>query len=107
MGVCGILNTLDSFVTVPLLLTGEFLFLIPFAAEVQSSRQTYDQQTHTENGDNYLLFPHRLNDELRDATPGAIEAPLTLAVVSVDVHQQHALAMVQAVLVKRGIAGLC
>ncbi len=51
----------------------------PFAAEVQSSRQTYDQQTHTENSHNYLLFSHWLNDELRVATPGAIEAPLTPA----------------------------
>lgn len=59
--------------------THTFIQALPFAAEVQSSRQTYDQQTHTENSDNYLLFSHWLNDELRLATPGAIEAPLTPA----------------------------
>lgn len=103
VGVC--LSCLDSFVTLPPLLA--MVFLIPFAAEVESSSQTYNQQTHTENGDNNLLFSHGLNNELRVATPGAVEASLTLAVVLVDVHQQHALAIVQAVAVKRAVAVLC
>lgn len=99
------LSCLDSFVTLPLLLA--CVFLIPFAAEVESSSQTYNQQTHTENGHNNLLFSHWLNNELRVATPGAVEAPLTLAVVLVDVHQQHALAIVHAVAVKSAVAVLC
>lgn len=101
------LNRLDTFVSLTLLLPWKSVFLIPFAAEVQSSRQTYNQQTHTEHSDNYLLFSHWLDDEFRVATPGAIEAPVTLAVVFVDVHQQHALAVVQAVCVKRAVAALC
>ena len=52
---------------------------LPFAAEVQSSGQTYNQQTDTEDGDKYLLFCHWLNDELRVATPGAVVALLTPA----------------------------
>ena len=111
---------------------------LPFAAEVQSSGQAYNQQTHTENGHNYLLLSHWLNDELRVATPGAVVAPLTpaaqrdasfvttqdddkqqtlththtrthrliLAVLFIDVHQQHALSVVEAVLVKRAVAVL-
>lgn len=100
------LSCLDSFVTLMLLLTWDSVFLIPFAAEVQSSSQTYNQQSHTENGDNYLLFSHWLNKELRVATPGAVEAPPTLAVVFIDVHQQHALAVVQAIAVKSAVAVL-
>lgn len=107
MGVCGTLNSLDSFVTLTLRLTWEFVFLIPFAAEVQKSGQTYNQQTHTENDENYLLFSHWLMDELHFVTPDAIESVITLAVVFVDVHQQHALAVVHAVLVIRAVAVLC
>lgn len=107
VGVCGTLSSLYSFVTLQLLLTWESVFFIPFAEEVQSSSQTYNQQTHTENSDNYLLFYHWLNDKFCLATPVAVETLLTLAVVFIDVHQQHALAVVQAVIVKCAFTVLC
>jgi len=52
---------------------------LPFAEEVQHSSQTYYQQTHTENDEDYLLFAHWLKNELWGATPGASEALLTTA----------------------------
>lgn len=103
------LNSLDSFVALPLLLTWESVFFIPFAAEVQSSSQTYNQQTHAENHHHYLLFGQRLKDKVvqpHGAAPGAGVSPHTLAVMLIDVHQQHALAVVQAVVIKGAVAAL-
>lgn len=102
------LNSLDSFVTLPLLLTWESVFFIPFATEVQSSSHAYNQQTHAENHDHYLLFGQRLKDvQPHDAAPGAGVSPHTLAVMLIEVHQQHALAVVQAVVIKGAVAALC
>lgn len=104
---CNSLRGLDSFVALPLWRTWEFVFLIPFAAEVHRSSQTDQQQTHTEHSEDDLLLSHWLNYQLHIATPGPVEAIVTLAVVLVDVHQQHALAVVQTVVVECFVTCLC
>lgn len=102
----------------------------PFVEEEQSSGQTNEQQADAEHGGDYLLLRHRLSDELQVATAGAVEARLTpesqetgeipealslslthshthmcvLAVVLIDVHQQHALSLIHAVMLKRAVA---
>lgn len=94
------LNALDSFITLVLLLTWESAFLIPLAAEVKDSGQTYDQQCDTHYGDGQLLLSHWLEHQLWLFTPVPVETQLTPAVVLIDVHQEHALAVVQAVIVE-------
>lgn len=80
------------------------VFLVPFVKEAQGSCQAYEQQAHAENSGDYLLLRQRLSDELQVTTAGAVEARLTLAVVLIDVHQQHALPVIQAVMLIRAVA---
>lgn len=105
---------------------------LPLKEEVQRSSQTYQQQTHAENNQNDFLPWRCLTDHLWDVTPGTIEADVTpeawkdvfvllvtkeqptqsherslhlLAVALVQVHQEHALAVVHAELIKTAVAG--
>lgn len=94
------LNRLDSFVTLPLWLPWEFVLLIPLVEEVNRPAQANHQQGNTEQDDHHLFFAHWPRNKLRDATPGAIIAPFTLAVVFFEVHKENAFAVVQAVVVK-------
>lgn len=102
----GALRCLYSCVSPSFLLLRRPVSSIPFAEEIEDSSQAYHQQNDTDDDESHLILSHWLRHQQQLLTPLTVEARLTFARLCVYVHKKHALAIVEAVVVKRRVTTL-